>query len=821
MGKEDQNEPTGTHVVLTEGAMVPPYRIIRQIGVGGMGEVYLADDTRLNRRVAIKFLPTHLASKEDVKNRFYREAQSVAKLNHPNIVTIHDVSEFHGRPYFVMEHIEGESLHHYAHDEPLPIDKIIEYAIQISQGLGEAHRAGIIHRDIKAANIAIDKKGRARLLDFGLAAVKGDDKLTRTGTTLGTVSYMSPEQVSGREVDHRSDLFSFGIVLYELIAGRTPFKRDSEGATLKAIVEDTPEPLSRYKSDVPERLQQIVSKLLEKDKELRYQSAEDIIADLKRLMYDSQPTAAYNQSFKKKSNKLGLKLGIAGAVILVLATVLTIVSGLTGTKETKADSMPMIAVLPFDNLGAAEDEYFADGITEEITSRLAVVEGLGVISRTSANKYKSSNKSLEEIGRELGVDYVLQGTVRWSKIGDRARVRITPQLTQVESDRSLWASNYERELMEVFAVQADIAMQIVDQLGLALLDHERDELQRKLTDNPEAYAYYLKAVSFIRDPDMRQQEARQIIDLLDSALMLDPAFALAYAKKSITHSWCAFGLLDALAGEEGHDKLALECAKKAMEIEPGLPEGHLALGIYYNLVNRDYDRALEEFSIAESNLHNNPELFASIAYVHWRQGRFEEAQKNFQKSIELDPLTALHHYSLAECLNFTRDYENALKAIDRAIILQPDRATYYNSKISILLNWHGDLDEIRAVIDGASKYIEPVEIISQGYWQYNLVDISLDSLISYFETVRVSNSSDVEYYSTMAMTYMSANQSSLMAAYCDSASRILEDKIKQAPDEYGLRMGMGLAQACLGNYERAIEEGKLAKELMSVSSCHW
>ncbi|NIP43124.1 MAG: protein kinase, partial [candidate division Zixibacteria bacterium] len=192
MDKEGRNEPTGTHVVLTEGAMVPPYRIIRQIGVGGMGEVYLADDTRLNRRVAIKFLPIHLASKEDVKNRFYREAQSVAKLNHPNIVTIHDVSEFHGRPYFVMEHIEGESLHHYAHDEPLPLDKIIEYAIQISQGLGEAHRAGIIHRDIKAANIAIDKKGRARLLDFGLAAVKGDDKLTRTGTTLGTVSYMSP-----------------------------------------------------------------------------------------------------------------------------------------------------------------------------------------------------------------------------------------------------------------------------------------------------------------------------------------------------------------------------------------------------------------------------------------------------------------------------------------------------------------------------------------------------------------------------------------------------------------------------------------------------
>ncbi|NIX58197.1 MAG: tetratricopeptide repeat protein, partial [candidate division Zixibacteria bacterium] len=229
----------------------------------------------------------------------------------------------------------------------------------------------------------------------------------------------------------------------------------------------------------------------------------------------------------------------------------------------------------------------------------------------------------------------------------------------------------------------------------------------------------------------------------------------------------------------------------------------------------------EEFSQAKSDLHNNPELFSGIAYVHWRQGRFQEAQENFRRSVELDPLTALHHYSLAECYNFTRDYENALKAIDRAIILQPDRASYYSNKITILLNWHGDLDEARAVVEEATAYVEPIEIISQGYWQYNLVDISLDSLKSHYQSNMRSNLSDSEYYATMAMTYMSASKSDLMEAYCDSARQVLEENIKIAPDEYGLRMGMGLAQACLGNYDRAIEEGKLAKELMSVSSCHW
>jgi serine/threonine protein kinase len=315
---EQAMDNTRSYIPISAGTMISHYKIVEKIGAGGMGEVYLAEDTKLGRKVAMKFLPSHLVSEEDIKARFVREAQTLAKLNHPNIVSVYDVSEFNGRPYYVMEMVEGESLNNISSDKPLSFDLIVEYALQICQGLGEAHRAGIIHRDIKPANIIVDEKGRIRLLDFGLAAVAGDAGLTRTGTTLGTVSYMSPEQVSGREIDHRSDLFSLGIVIYELIAGRSPFKRDNEGATLKAIMEENLQPLARYRSDVPEKLQQIVSELLEKDKELRTQSAEGVIAALKRLLYDSTQSG-FSRVPVEKAGKRKPVAGIVAFAVIVLA----------------------------------------------------------------------------------------------------------------------------------------------------------------------------------------------------------------------------------------------------------------------------------------------------------------------------------------------------------------------------------------------------------------------------------------------------------------------------------------------------------------------
>ena len=817
MSLDQENEPTSTSVILSEGIMVSSYRIIKKIGAGGMGEVYLAEDTRLHRQVAIKFLPANLVSNEDVRLRFMREAQAVAKLNHPNVVTIHDVSEFNGRPYYVMEHIEGKSLHHYAHDEQLPIDTIIEYAIQICQGLGDAHRAGIIHRDIKTTNIAIDSKGRIRILDFGLAVTAGDDKLTKTGSTLGTVSYMSPEQVSGREIDQRSDLFSFGIVLYELIASRTPFKRDSEGATLKAIMEDNPEPLSRYKSDVPEKLQEIIFQLLEKDKELRYPSAEGVMADLKRLNYDSRST---QQSFevKIKKSKVGMISGIIGGLVIIMAIVTLLLLKQDTDEEIATNDMPMIAVIPFDNLGSAEDEYFADGMTDEIASRLASIEGLGVISRTSSMHYKNSDKSLREIGAELGVDYILEGTVRWSKIAGKTKVKITPRLVRVSDDLPLWAENYERTLLEIFAVQEDIAIKIVEQLGLTLFKNDRREVSSRPTNNERAYEFYLKALSTWRKIDLWAAGRAAINPIeVDSAVILDPNFAEAHALRAEFHSVRHF-----TTNSPESDSIAFESAQKALELKPGLPAGYRARGVYYNLVKRDYDRALEEFNMAKSELHNDADLLVDIALVLMRQGKFLEAQEHYRNAINLDPLNALKYMRLSQCLMYTNSWDEAELAINRAVALRPKNHWIRTFKLELYMNKYGEWEKMEPIVREALANADTLKFISKNFWLLDrLPGLPARALIDRFRIRERDSINLYEHYQNTAEAYYVIGDSTMSLLYEDSARVLLERQLMDNPDQPHRVSNLGLSLARLGECERAVELGKEGKQLLSVDDCHW
>ncbi len=826
VSKDESDDKTRTHVPLTSGTMVSHYRIIDKIGAGGMGEVFLAEDTRLKRKVALKFLPAHLMSSDDIKSRFLREAQAVAKLNHPNIVTIHDVSEYQGRPFFVMEHVEGQSLHHFVHDKPLQLDTVFDYAMQICQGIGEAHRAGIVHRDIKTTNIIVDAKGRARLLDFGLAAVAGDEKLTKTGSTLGTVSYMSPEQVSGREIDRRSDLFSFGIVLYELVAGRTPFRRDSEGATLRAIMQDIPEPLSRYKSDVPPRLQQIVDKLLEKDRELRYQTAEDVIADLKRLVYDSQQPGYRPPPKQAKSH---LRLVVGAAVVLAVAALAFIFFPRPKSSQTEtANAMPMIAVLPFENLGNPEDEYFADGMTDEITSRLVGINGLGVISGTSAMQYKRSDKSLNQIGKELGVNYVLEGSVRWAKAGGRPKVRITPRLIRVSDDRNLWADNYEREMMEVFAVQEDIATKIVDQLGLTLVESNRKVLAARPTTNSKAYEYYLKGISGMRRYDWTLPTLTANAANLDSAVMIDPSFALAYAVRSRAYSWLGF-----IYPSTESREVARESFEKALQLQPNLSYGHLAAGIYFNLTETDYDRAMSELTQATSELHNDADLLASIALVQFRQGKFDEADDSFRKAVELDPLNSAVHASRSEFYRFRRMFNEAEQSVNRAITLDPKRPEFYWEKLLGFNSRYGDWKKNREAVQEALNQVDTLAFVSailpwDGY--YN--GLPLDSMFvgyamqyrTFFDRFRQEYRQKMDvslFFGSLALGYGEAGNAALTAVYLDSAKIALEQHLKNVPDDPHRIPNLGIIMANLGSCKQAVELGIRGKELLSIAKCHW
>ncbi|MBI5267116.1 MAG: protein kinase [candidate division Zixibacteria bacterium] len=820
---QPDDDKTRTFVPLTNDTMVSHYRIVEKIGAGGMGEVYLAEDTKLDRRVALKFLPLHLCQDPECRARFTREAQASAKLDHPNVVSVFEVGEFQGRPFFSMQHVEGQTLKEVLSRRALPLDRVLEIGIQVCEGLQAAHDRGITHRDIKPSNILVDSHGRARIVDFGLASVMGSDHLTKTGSTLGTVGYMSPEQVRGDKVDHRTDLFSFGVVLYEMITGHAPFKADSEAATLHAITDATPEVLARFRREVPPELQTIVDKALDKKVETRHQHADDIATDLRRLAQVSQFAGG---GVPQKPTRSRVSLVVGAVMVAVLAVSAVIFFKLQKPSMPVANSTPMIAVLPFENLGSPDDEYFADGMTEEITSRLAGIAGLGVISRTSVLQFKGSKKSIGQIGKELGVSYILEGTVRWAKEGGQARVRITPQLIRVSDDRHMWTDIYERALMEVFAVQEDIATKIVNQLDVTLLETERRNLAVRPTTNAKAYEYYLKGISSLRGA------GGDAVASFDSAVTLDSSFALAWAGRS-----CAYSALAALGSSSDMGaKIARESFEKALQLEPNLSYGHMAAGIYYNLVETDYDKALSEFDRAFSELKGDAELLTGIALVQWRQGRLDEAADNYSRAAELDPLNAAVHATRASFLGFQQQFHEAEQSINRAIALEPKVAYHYMVKINSFSSRYGDWGKIREVIrEALTNGVDSSDVITipmQWDWMpfglspdsmFAGLNLQIDSFADKFRAyVRPRINAD-EYYAftTLAGAYRAAGNAVVAKALLDTARIELKKHLSTYPDDPHGESLLGLILAEQGFCNEAIEAGIRGKELLSIAKCHW
>ncbi|UCC44965.1 MAG: protein kinase, partial [Candidatus Zixiibacteriota bacterium] len=695
------NDKTQAHVALTKGTMVGHYRIVEKIGAGGMGEVHLAEDTELDRRVALKFLPPHLCQDEDCRTRFKREAQAAARLNHPNIVTIHEVAEYQGRPYIAMEHVEGRSLRDYVKDKMLALDQIVDLAIQICEGLRVAHEKKIVHRDIKPSNIIIDADRRPRILDFGLASVQGEEHLTRTGSTLGTVSYMSPEQAQGRDVDHRSDLFSFGVVLYELITGHSPFARENDMATGQAIIHDTPEPMARYRTDVTPGMQSIVDKALDKDVETRYQTAAGISADLKREKKESVSTATPvpsppPPSVRRKSRVPGIVAGILAAAVIVT---LAIVAFWPEEQAVVDSGRKTLAVLPFENLGSPEDEYFADGITDEITARLAGIAALRVTSRTSTKTYKDTDKPVRVIGEELGVDYLLEGTIRWDKSGDTDRVRIIPQLIRVSDDSHVWANTFERALIQVFVVQAEIAGEIAEALGVTLLEPDRSMLMAQPTQNLEAYDFFLRGIRYWDD----RIDVWRAVDMLERAVQADPGFYQAHAKLAQFYGFC---YINELGGTYDLPDRARRAAEATARLAPGSPETHLAMGYFHYYISRDYEQALDQFERALRRQRNNSDLLAAIGYVQRRQGKWEESLESQRKAFELDPRNIVIFYGLGQTLYYMHRYREVEVLLDEAARWVPDAHAVRIWQVDVALRVGRDTSEVRVALHELERYAE-------------------------------------------------------------------------------------------------------------------
>jgi len=484
------------------GQTISHYKVIEKIGQGGMGVVYKAEDTRLGRNVALKFLPEELQQDSTSRKRFLREAKSAAALDHPYICKIYEVGEEEGQSFISMEYIQGETLSQKLTEGPLPLKDALQTAVEIAEALEAAHKNDIVHRDLKPSNIMLTSDGHVKVMDFGLAKrvtpSEGQEEeittaLTREGSTLGTLPYMSPEQVRGQEVDARSDIFSFGVVLYEMLAGVNPFKKGGHMETAKAVLSDTAPPLTRYTEDIPLLLQHTLKKMLAKEPDQRYQLVHDVRTDLDELNVTSgESEVSATVAAATPAKRIYLWPVVAGGVMVLVILALAWLWPFTPAPAENA--INSIAVLPFENLSPdPENEYFSEGMTEELVGKLSRIQNLQVASRTSAARFRGTNKDIKEIGEELGVQYVLEGSVR--KAGDR--VRITSQLVDASTGFQLWSDDFDGELKDVFVVQEETALKIAEALDLHLSPQDAENIHRRYTENSQAYDAYLRGWALV------------------------------------------------------------------------------------------------------------------------------------------------------------------------------------------------------------------------------------------------------------------------------------------------------------------------------------
>ena len=647
-------------MTLAAGQRLGPYEITAPLGAGGMGEVYRARDVRLDRSVAVKILPAELSGDPHFRQRFEREARAASALNHPHIAHVYDVGEQDGTHFIAMEYVEGENLRQLVARGPVAVDRLVDLGVQMAEALEEAHARGIVHRDIKSANAVVTPKGQVKVLDFGLARRTGDgaasvdsqlstDAQTRAGLVVGTVPYMSPEQALGKDVDARTDLFSLGVVLYELATGRLPFVGNTATQTIDQICHATPLEIGTSRRDVPAELERIVRKCLEKDRERRYTSARDIVVDLRNLQRDrasgTSPVAVSRQRWGQRR----LALGTAGLLAALAAGAFVLYRG-----AARAASIGSVAVLPFENAtGDPANEYLSDGISESLINKLSSLPGLRVISRTSAFAFKGKPVTPAEIGRKLGVDALLLGTLAQRGTG----LAITAELVSVRDDTQLWGEKYSRAADDVLEVEGEIAATIARTLRRQLSGEQEQKLASGASDDPEAYRLYLKGRGFLVG---NQQEMDKSVDYLQQAVARAPDYALAHAGLAEVYTRQAF-----LRGSGREEPLrkARAAVARALELDPDLAEAHTALGLVRFYFEWDWAGAESEFARA---LELNPGSRAVQEEYGWfltAMGRFDEGLTQSRKAAELDPLSVGPVHDIAINYMARGDLEQAATAL--------------------------------------------------------------------------------------------------------------------------------------------------------------
>ena len=599
--------------------------------------VFKAEDTKLRRTVALKFLPKEFTADPEAKERFVQEAQAAAALDHSNICTVHEIDEADGKTFIAMGYIEGESLKEKIAGGPLKVDEALDIAIQVAQGLQEAHKKGIVHRDIKPANIMLTEIGQVKIMDFGLAKLSWGIDLTKTATIMGTVAYMSPEQARGETVDRRTDIWSLGAMLYEMVTSEKPFKTHHEQAALYGVLHEEPQHMSVLREGLPKELNQVVKKALTKDPSKRYQNADEIIADLQvardRIKTSELPTESLESG------------------------------------QEHVDSKPSIAVLPFADMSPQKDqEYFCDGIAEELINALSHIKDLRVVARTSAFSFKGEKADIRDIGEKLNVETVLEGSIR--KAGDR--VRITAQLINVADGYHLWSERFDRDMDDIFAIQDEISLAIVDNLKIKLFGEEKKALLKRCCKDAETYNIYLKGLYFTSKPSVEGLKNAQ--NYFRKAIDKDPNFALAYVGLSIVYS--NFAILSLVPPEDVWPK-AKSALEKALELDDTSAEAYAQAAQVAFWHEWDWDKTEEYYKRTFSLNPNHSFAHAWYAWYCLAMKRFDEAIAEIKKAQELDPLMPIF-YAMSVGIHAQADrFEEAIADFHRAIELDPNIGLAY------------------------------------------------------------------------------------------------------------------------------------------------